>query len=120
MCGQKWCGELLVEGEEELDALAVAGEGLGAVATLNGAVEPLVGVNEFCGHGKRIVELGERGVGIERASVEDGLCKLFDFDLLGRSRILRPWKIVVDEGVGVTKIGLETTRHEPDPSHMHG
>ncbi len=97
-CGrEKRGGELFVEGEEELDALAVAGEGFRAVASLDGAVETLVGVNQFCGHGQWIIELGEGGVGIECAGVEDGLCKLFDFGLLGRSGILWPRVIVVDD-----------------------
>ena len=41
MCGGggEGGGELLVEGEEELDALALGGEGLWAVAAVGGAVE---------------------------------------------------------------------------------
>lgn len=37
--GQQGGGQLFVEGEEELDAFAVGGEGFGPVAALDGAVE---------------------------------------------------------------------------------
>jgi hypothetical protein len=47
--GQERGGELLVEAEEEFDALAVGGEGFGAVAALDGAVEALVGLDEGAG-----------------------------------------------------------------------
>jgi len=71
--GQEGRSELLVEGEEKFDAFAVGGEGLGAVAALDGAVETLVGFGEFVWHEERVVELGEGRVWIEGAGIEDGL-----------------------------------------------
>ena len=52
---------MFVAGEEEFDAFAVAGEGGGAVAFLDGAVEGLVGFEQRGGHRERVVEIGEAG-----------------------------------------------------------
>ena len=88
-----------VEAEEELDALAVGGEGFGAVAALDGAVEALVGLDEFGGHEERVVKLGEGGFGVEGTGVEDGLGEFFDFGFLSWGGVLRPRVIIVDEPV---------------------
>ena len=76
-------GELFVEGEEEFNPFAVVGEGLGAVAAFDGAVEALVGFDEFGRHEKRVVELREGGVGVQGAGIEDRLSEFFDFGSLG-------------------------------------
>lgn len=89
---------MFVEGEEELDAFAVGGEGLGAVAAFYGAIEALVGLDEFGGHEEWVVELGEGGVGVEGAGVEDGLGEFFDFGVLGGGGVLGPRVVVVDKG----------------------
>ena len=41
--GQQRGGGFFVDGEEELDALTVGGEGLRATAALDGAIEAMVG-----------------------------------------------------------------------------
>ena len=48
------------------DALAVAGEGFGAVAAFDGAVEFAVSLGEGGGHGQRVVEIGERAFAVRR------------------------------------------------------
>lgn len=91
-----------VEGEEEFDAGAVVGEGGGAVGAVNGAVEFVVGFDEFGGHGQRVVEVGERAGRVFGAGVEDGLGA---FPNGGAAFFIRfrPREVVVHEFVGVLK-----------------
>ncbi len=49
-CGEQGIGEFFVEGEQKFDSLPVAGEGFRAVAALDGAVEALMGFEEFGWH----------------------------------------------------------------------
>ena len=76
--GNEGGGELFVQGEEVLDAVAVALEGLGAVTAAHGAVERGMGLGENGRHGQRIVKIGEGGIGKLLAGVQNGLRGGFD------------------------------------------
>ncbi len=56
---------MFVEGEEEFEAVAVGGEGLGTIGAVNGKVEVGVRVGEGGGHGEGVVEVGEGDAGVE-------------------------------------------------------
>ena len=96
-CGEQGCGELLVEGEEELDALSVGGECLLAIASLDGAVEALVSLDEFGRHRQRVIKCGEGGVGVEGAGLKDGLGLALDCSALGVGQVQGPRICVVDQ-----------------------
>ena len=68
-----------------LDAGLVVGEGLGAVEAVDGAVEGLVGLEEIGRHKERIVELGEGGVGVAGAGVEDEIFSVRHYASAARS-----------------------------------
>ena len=55
------------------DALAVGGEAAAAVESIDGAVESLVCFAEVGGHQVRVVEVGQRCVGMVDAGGEDGV-----------------------------------------------
>ena len=103
-------------------AVAVAGEVFfGGITFFDGAVEGLVGFDEFRGHGKGIVEVGEGATGgqVWSPRVEDGLRAAFDGGFLFVRRGLRPGKSVVRHGAGVTVIAFQPATDLPNPSHVH-
>jgi hypothetical protein len=88
---------LFVELEEVFDAGLVVGERFGAVEAVDGAVEGLVGLEEFGRHEQRVVERGEGGVGEKGPGVKDGLCEGLDLRALGVSGFGGPREVVVDD-----------------------
>ena len=88
------------------DAFAVALEGGGTVATLDGAIQLRVGFDEARWHGERVVEVGQGGHPIRRqlesAGVEDGLGGGFDGGLLRVGR-RGPGEVVIDDAGGISK-----------------
>jgi hypothetical protein len=64
---------LLVALEQELHSLRVIGEGGFAVAGIHGAVEGLVGFDQYGRHGERVVEVGKRALRKLRAGIQNGL-----------------------------------------------
>ena len=96
---EKRGSEFFVEGEEVLDALAVAFKGLRAVRTVNGAVEVGMGFDQRRRHRQRVVKVSERRVGGFFARVQDRLRCHFYSRALFVSERLRPRKIIIDKFV---------------------
>lgn len=79
----------------------IVGEGLRAVAAFDGAIELLVGAEEYGWPEERVVEGAEGGVRKLGAGVEDGLGELLDLHSLDDGRVCGPGVVVVDESVGI-------------------
>lgn len=62
-------GQLFVKDEEEFHPLAFAGERVGAITLVHGAIQFLVRFLERGRRGERIVEIGERGGGTRTVPV---------------------------------------------------
>ncbi len=125
---------MLVAGEEEFDALAVAGEGVVAIAAVHGAVEVLVGFEQVGRHGQRVVKVGERSrsqsrfacweipntsVAKARSRLQDSLGKSLYVQGLFAGWLAGPREIVIDEFVGVAVVRFEAAGHLANPGHVH-
>jgi len=111
-------GEFFVEGEEEGDALGLAGEVGFAVCGVNGAIKCVVSIDEIGGHGEWVVEIGEGGVGMTGTLVKDGLSGGLDGGALLVGG-LRPREVVIDEAPCVPVVALEATANRSGPCHVH-
>ena len=58
--GEEGGGELLVEGEKVLDALALAGEGLRAITQVHRPVQVGMGFDQGRRHRKRVIQVCQR------------------------------------------------------------
>ena len=77
-------------------------------------VVEMVGLSEFGGHGAVVVEVGEGGVGIFGAGVEDALGGSRDGVSL-RVRRLRPREVVIDDVLAVAIVALEPSADHTRP-----
>jgi hypothetical protein len=93
---------LLVPLEEELEAAALIGEGLGTVTAVDRAVECVVRPAEGGGHREWIVEVGQCRIRKLRPRIEHGLRRFFDALPLRIRRRVGPGIVVVDEAGGVS------------------
>jgi hypothetical protein len=64
------------------DAVAITGEGGGAVEPVNGGIERGMGFAQIAGHGVGIIEVGKAGGRMRSAGVDHSLRQRFDFGAL--------------------------------------
>ena len=93
--------QLLIEFEERCDAGGFCGRfDVEAIGLHHGAVVVLMGLSEFYGHGQLIVEVGQAGIRVESAGIQDGLGRLLDLRLL-LGRGIGPGEVVVDDMITI-------------------
>ena len=96
-----FCGQFLIAAHELGHAAAFSGgPDRHAVGFHHGAVVLLVGLAQLRRHGQLIVEVGQAGIRVEGAGIQDGLGRLLDLRLL-LGRGIGPGEVVVDDMITI-------------------
>ena len=81
------CREGLIPLKQERHAVAVPAESLAGVCGVYGAVQLLVGIDQFSRHGARVVQVGQCRSRVQATGIQDGLSGCLDSGALG----IKPW-----------------------------
>ena len=94
--------------EKELDAAGICRAPFVAIGSIDRPIQRRVCGHQLCRHGCEVVELGKGAIRVHCPSVKNLLCCGLDDLLLFCSRFCWPWKVVVNDVLGVSVSALQS------------